>query len=233
MAVADLDSQQKEMVRQLLEMMLRPFRACDAAEVRECLDVAGGADKLRLTYFKEGDIGDDGVWDIWKLEGPAFSWYFRGSPHVHTWLTWQGERESLARRGPASSHRLAGGSRCGGTSIRPSRLAPEPAIPSANRKRGRSLRCAGGESADRATTLRSGVSRCTGMALGGGQSRGRLKSKCAVPLGPWRSSRPGTSPRCSCNPQGHHRLAPGTWAESSRTRGRWGSMCRLLSMPPG
>src|SRR5271157_5231930 len=36
--------------------------------------------------LKEGDIGNDGVWDIWKLEGPAFSWYFRGSPHVHTWL---------------------------------------------------------------------------------------------------------------------------------------------------
>ena len=35
---------------------------------------------------KNGDIGNDGVWDIWKLEGPAFSWYFRGSPHVHTWL---------------------------------------------------------------------------------------------------------------------------------------------------
>jgi Protein of unknown function (DUF3500) len=86
LAIADLDSQQKDMVRLLLEMMLRPFRACDAAEVRECLDAAGGADKLRLTYFKEGDIGNDGVWDIWKLEGPAFSWYFRGSPHVHTWL---------------------------------------------------------------------------------------------------------------------------------------------------
>ena len=46
LAIADLDSQQKDMVRQLLEMMLRPFRACDAAEVRECLDAAGGADKL-------------------------------------------------------------------------------------------------------------------------------------------------------------------------------------------
>ncbi len=74
------------MVRDLLEMMLRPFRAVDAAEVHECLDLNGGVDKLRLTFFKEGDIGNDGVWDIWKLEGPAFSWYFRGSPHVHTWL---------------------------------------------------------------------------------------------------------------------------------------------------
>ena len=71
---------------QLLEMMLRPFRAFDAEEVRACLDGNGGVDKLRLTFFKEGDIGNDGVWDIWKLEGPAFSWFFRGSPHVHTWL---------------------------------------------------------------------------------------------------------------------------------------------------
>ncbi len=57
-----------------------------AAEVRQCLAASGGVDKLRITFFKEGDIDDDGVWDIWKLEGPAFSWYFRGSPHVHAWL---------------------------------------------------------------------------------------------------------------------------------------------------
>ena len=74
------------MVTQLVEKMLTPFRAFDADEVRSCLDSNGGVDKLRLTFYKEGDIGNDGVWDIWKLEGPAFSWYFRGSPHVHTWL---------------------------------------------------------------------------------------------------------------------------------------------------
>ncbi len=86
LAVGDLDSQQKAMVSQLLEMMLRPFRAFDAEEVRMCLDANGGVEKLRLTFFKENDLGNDGVWDIWKLEGPAFSWFFRGSPHVHTWL---------------------------------------------------------------------------------------------------------------------------------------------------
>ena len=86
LAIAGLDSQQKAMVSQLIEKMLSPFRAFDADEVRACLDSNGGVDKLRLTFFKEGDIGNDGVWDIWKLEGPAFSWFFRGSPHVHTWL---------------------------------------------------------------------------------------------------------------------------------------------------
>jgi Protein of unknown function (DUF3500) len=86
LGVAELDGQQKKMVSELVEMMLRPFRASDAEEVRSCLDCNGGVDKLRLTYFKEGDLGNDGVWDIWKVEGPAFSWFFRGSPHVHTWL---------------------------------------------------------------------------------------------------------------------------------------------------
>jgi hypothetical protein len=85
-AVADLDGQQKQMVQQLLKDLTSPFRSFDVEEVQECLRDAGGADKLRLTYFKEGDIGNDGVWDIWKLEGPAFSWYFHGSPHVHTWV---------------------------------------------------------------------------------------------------------------------------------------------------
>lgn len=84
--VADLDSQQKALVKKLLEDLAQPFRAVDAAELRECLEEAGGVDKLRLTFAKEGDIGEDQVWDIWKLEGPAFSWFFRGSPHVHTWL---------------------------------------------------------------------------------------------------------------------------------------------------
>jgi len=91
--VADLDPQQKAMVQSLLKMLTSPFRAFDAEEVTECLKEAGGADKLRLTYYSQGDIGKDGVWDIWKLEGPAFAWYFHGSPHVHTWV-------NIARKAP-------------------------------------------------------------------------------------------------------------------------------------
>jgi len=96
LAVADLDGQQKQMVQDLLKAMLQPFRATDCEEVMECLREAGGADKLRLTYYKQGDIGDDRTWDIWRLEGPAFVWHFHGSPHVHTWL-------NVARRADASA----------------------------------------------------------------------------------------------------------------------------------
>ena len=31
-------------------------------------------------------MGDDQVWDCWRLEGPSFVWYFRGTPHVHVWV---------------------------------------------------------------------------------------------------------------------------------------------------
>jgi hypothetical protein len=91
--VAELDGQQKQMVQKLLKDLTSPFRAFDVEEVQECLKAAGGVDKLRLTYYKDGDIGNDKVWDIWKLEGPAFAWYFHGSPHVHTWV-------NIARKAP-------------------------------------------------------------------------------------------------------------------------------------
>ncbi|MCY2934046.1 MAG: hypothetical protein NT172_07770, partial [Planctomycetota bacterium] len=78
--------QQKAMVQQLIEAGTRPFRKADVDELMSCVKQAGGVDAMRLTFYKEGDVGNDGVWDVWKLEGPAFSWYFHGSPHVHTWL---------------------------------------------------------------------------------------------------------------------------------------------------
>jgi hypothetical protein len=39
-----------------------------------------------LAFYRRGDIGDDGVWDNWRLEGPSFVWHFRGAPHVHVWV---------------------------------------------------------------------------------------------------------------------------------------------------
>lgn len=84
--IATLDGQQKDMVKNLIKAGTQPFRQSDAEELQACVEAAGGVDAMRLTFYKEGDVGNDGVWDVWKLEGPAFSWYFHGSPHVHTWL---------------------------------------------------------------------------------------------------------------------------------------------------
>ena len=43
-------------------------------------------DDLHLAFYKNEDVGNDGVWDNWQLEGPSMIWYFRGDPHVHTWV---------------------------------------------------------------------------------------------------------------------------------------------------
>jgi hypothetical protein len=39
-----------------------------------------------MSFYKNLDIGSDGVWDVWQLESPNMIWYFRGAPHVHTWV---------------------------------------------------------------------------------------------------------------------------------------------------
>jgi len=51
-----------------------------------CLKAQGGLDACSLAFYAESDMGDDGVWDNWRLEGPSFVWHFRGKPHVHIWI---------------------------------------------------------------------------------------------------------------------------------------------------
>jgi hypothetical protein len=84
--VTELSSDQKEQVQRVLQKLLEPYRQSDRDEVASCLKTQGGLDRCSLAFYKEGDIGDDKVWDCWRLEGPAFVWYFRGMPHVHVWV---------------------------------------------------------------------------------------------------------------------------------------------------
>ena len=69
-----------------VQKLLEPYRKEDQDEVLDCLKKQGGLDKCSLAFYTDGDLGDDGVWDNWRLEGPSFVWYFRGSPHVHMWV---------------------------------------------------------------------------------------------------------------------------------------------------
>ena len=85
-AVTEFSSDQKEHLQSVLQLLLEPFRKSDQEEVTRCLKVQGGLDTCRLAFYKEGDLGSDGIWDNWRLEGPSFVWYFRGKPHVHVWV---------------------------------------------------------------------------------------------------------------------------------------------------
>jgi hypothetical protein len=84
--VTELSRDQKEELQRVLRLLLQPYRREDQDEAMECLQRQGGLDRCSLAFYREGDIGNDGEWDNWRLEGPAFVWYFRGEPHVHVWV---------------------------------------------------------------------------------------------------------------------------------------------------
>jgi len=84
--VTQLADDQKEHLQGVLKTLVAPYREVDRKEVNECLTAQGGLDACHLAYYAENDIGDDGVWDNWRLEGPAFVWHYRGAPHVHVWV---------------------------------------------------------------------------------------------------------------------------------------------------
>jgi len=85
-AVAEMSSDQKGLVQEVLQKLIEPYRQSDRDEAIACLTAQGGLDKCALAFYKEGDVGDDKVWDNWRLEGPSFVWYYRGAPHVHVWV---------------------------------------------------------------------------------------------------------------------------------------------------
>ncbi|MAT70040.1 MAG: hypothetical protein CMJ58_11010 [Planctomycetaceae bacterium] len=84
--VAELSADQQARVQQVLAKLVEPYRQSDRDEVIACLKKQGGLQACRLAFYKEDDIGEDGVWDIWRLEGPSFVWHYRGAPHVHVWV---------------------------------------------------------------------------------------------------------------------------------------------------
>jgi hypothetical protein len=85
--VSELSRDQKALVEEVIRSLLAPYRQSDIERVMAAVSANGGLDKLHLSFYQDGDLPDkDGIWDRWKLEGPSFVWYFRGSPHVHTWI---------------------------------------------------------------------------------------------------------------------------------------------------
>ena len=82
----ELSADQKDLLKSTVRSMLSMFRESSVDEAVDCIQQNGGIDKLRVSFYKDLDLGSDGMWDNWRVEGPAFVWYFRGSPHVHVWV---------------------------------------------------------------------------------------------------------------------------------------------------
>ncbi len=82
--LTELSGDQRELVRKVMADLLAPFRKTDADEAMKLIE-KNGFDHLHMAFYKDQDIGKDGVWDVWQIEGPSMVWYFRGDPHVHVW----------------------------------------------------------------------------------------------------------------------------------------------------
>jgi hypothetical protein len=46
----------------------------------------GGLDPCTLAFYRDHRSAESMELDSWRLTGPAFAWYFRGTPHVHVWV---------------------------------------------------------------------------------------------------------------------------------------------------
>jgi hypothetical protein len=93
LCVGEMSPDQKKLVKAVMSDILSPYRKEDADEVVAVLTANGGLEKTHIAFFqmdesgkKSADLGNDGVWDVWRLEGPGFVWHFRGAPHVHVWV---------------------------------------------------------------------------------------------------------------------------------------------------
>ncbi|MDA2924713.1 DUF3500 domain-containing protein [Acidobacteria bacterium AH-259-L09] len=84
--VSEMTPDQKELVEKVLADLLLPFRKRDCDEAMKYIQANGGVEALTMSFFKNLDLGNDGVWDVWQLDSPTMVWYFRGAPHVHTWV---------------------------------------------------------------------------------------------------------------------------------------------------
>lgn len=84
--VTEFAADQKDELQKVMRMLIEPYRQSDRDGAIQCLSTQGGLDACYLAFYQEADIGDDGVWDDWRLEGPSFVWNFRGKPHVHIWI---------------------------------------------------------------------------------------------------------------------------------------------------
>lgn len=83
--VGEMSGDQKDLARSVMRDVLAPFRKVDVDESMGIIEAAG-FDKLHFAYYSNMDVGNDGVWDVWQIEGPSTVWHFRGDPHVHTWV---------------------------------------------------------------------------------------------------------------------------------------------------
>ena len=85
-AIAELTPDGKALAHELVERIFSTYPPDDVTYARECLNANGGLDALSLSYYQHGQDGEIPEGQVFRLEGPAAVFYFRGYPHVHAFL---------------------------------------------------------------------------------------------------------------------------------------------------
>ena len=90
MPVAELAPASRKLAREVVAYMLETYADEDGAYAWECLERNGGVEALHVADydvdFQGGRRAGDGPSQIFRLEGPAAVFHFRGEPHVHAFL---------------------------------------------------------------------------------------------------------------------------------------------------
>ncbi len=84
--ISSMGRDQQDAVLKTLEGLLEPYQPEYRDQVLRCLKKQGGIEACSMAFYEQFDMGADREWDIWRIEGPSFVWYFRGAPHVHIWI---------------------------------------------------------------------------------------------------------------------------------------------------
>jgi len=82
---AELSSEQKIHIQEVMRTLLSPYRKEDVDEVMAIVQHNGGMDKIHLAFFGDQENVRE-PWRHWRLEGPGFIWSFRVLPHVHSYV---------------------------------------------------------------------------------------------------------------------------------------------------
>jgi hypothetical protein len=88
--VADLSAKSRRLARGLAAAILENYAEDDVAYAWDCIERNGGVDALFLADYDQDHQGGrragTGPSQIFRLEGPAAVFYFRGEPHLHAFL---------------------------------------------------------------------------------------------------------------------------------------------------
>ncbi len=84
--IAALSAESRTIARTLIDGILETYPEDDVEYAQKCLQHNGGLESLWLSYYREGEVDRSGEFQIFRLEGPAAVFYFRGYPHVHAFI---------------------------------------------------------------------------------------------------------------------------------------------------